>query len=141
MVVQVQIVDGGGRGSIAQVSPAGLILLSAPDDESAFKELAVDDTVYNFFAPKFQNAFIITSFLAFADKSVSDTSDTVIVIYEASSETGATVDKTLFQFGMGKLTVLPIGPLRLKVSEGKFLNAKTGDNSIHLTIVGHYEAA
>ncbi|KKM94626.1 hypothetical protein LCGC14_1196400 [marine sediment metagenome] len=47
-----------------------------------------------------------------------------------STTNSASVDKVLLQFGMGKLTGLPILPLNLKVNEGKFATARTGHADI-----------
>lgn len=107
-------------------------------DETVFNVLDVAGTASNFYSPKSQKQFVITGVLAFADKDVSDASDTVIVVYEASDTTTATVDKVLLQFGMGKLTSLAILPLHLLVNAGKFVNAKTGDDDIHMTIMGYF---
>ena len=93
---------------------------------------------YNFYPPKAGHQFVIKGAIAFADKDVSDASDTVIIIYEAGDAATTTVDKTLLQFGMGKLTTLPMLPLDILVNEGKFVNAKTGDDDIHLNILGYY---
>ena len=107
-------------------------------DETKFNTLDVAGTAYNFYKPKVGFRFVMTGFVAFADKDVADNSDTIIVIFEASTDESSTVDKVLFQFGMGKLTVLPVTGIRVLVSEGKFVNAKTGDDDIHMTIMGHY---
>lgn len=131
-------VDITFNGRTANVTLSGQLVVGAlAYDETSFNELAEVNTAYNFYKPKSQHAFIITRLLAFADKDINDASDTVVVVYEASAENTATVDKTLLQFGMGKLTVLPL-QLNLFVNEGKYLNAKTGDDDIHLTIMGYY---
>lgn len=107
-------------------------------DETVFNDMDVADQAYNFYSPRSRKQFVITGALVFADKDINDATDTIIVIYEAESTTSTTVDKVLLQFGMGKLTVLPILPLHLLVNAGKFINAKTGDDDIHMTIFGYY---
>ena len=42
------------------------------------------------------------------------------------------------QFGMGSLTSLAIVPLNILVNKGVWLNAKTGDDDVHMTIMGYY---
>lgn len=123
----------------AKITKAGQVTVSTFDyDETEFKTLDVVDAAYNFYAPKVKHNFIITGILAFADKDISDANDTVITIYEGASAETTTVKKTLLQFGMGKLTTLPFVPLNIKVNPGVWVNAKTGDDDIHMTIMGYY---
>lgn len=138
MAVDVRI-RGGDCFSFANVSDQGaLIVAPVSFDETAFNSLDATGTAFNFYSPTVGRQFIITGLLAFANKDVSDASDTIIEIYEASSTTATAVDKTLFKFGMGKLTVLPLVPLNLLVAEGKFINAKTDDDVIFMTIMGYF---
>lgn len=137
MSVEVELI--GGTNSRAYVSKSGVVATGPRDFSTAsFNTLDVAGTAYNFWKPLTKQVFIITAIIAFADKDVLDSSDTVIEIYEADSADSTTVVKTLLQFGMGKLTVLPILPLNLKVTAGKWVNAKTGDDDIHMTIMGYY---
>lgn len=107
-------------------------------DLQKFVSLAVNDMAYNFYTPVPGRQFIITGLICFATKDVSDASDTNIIIYEATTPSTITVGRTILQFGMGKLTVLPPTGLRLIVSEGVFINAKTDDAVVNLNILGHF---
>lgn len=123
----------------AKVSAAGQLAVGPLFyDETEFNTLDVAGTAYNFYSPKAGQQFVITGILAFGDKDLSDADDTVIVVYEAGTAETATVDKILLQFGMPKLSLLPALPLNILVNEGKFVNAKTGDDDIHMTIMGYY---
>lgn len=140
MSTAIKIVDGRNNTSVtAGVTSIGqLVVAPFAYDETVFNTLDVAGTAYKFYDPKPGQQFVITGVLAFADKDVADNSDTEIVVYEATSDSTATVDKTLLQFGMGKLTSIPILPLNILVNEGLFVNAKTGDDDIHMTIMGYY---
>lgn len=116
----------------------GLVVGPGTFDDTVFNKMAVADQAYHFFPPKVGKQFCITGFFVFATKDVSDASDTNIIIYEADSTTSTTVDKTTYQFGMPKLSTASKGPVLLTIGEGKFLNAKTDDNTVDLTIEGHY---
>lgn len=107
-------------------------------DLQKFVSLAVDDTAYNFYTPVPGRQFIITGLICFAARDVSDASDTNIIIYEATTPSTITVGREILQFGMGRLTVLPLLGLRLLVSEGVFVNAKTDDNTVNINILGHF---
>jgi len=50
----------------------------------------------------------------------------------------ATVTKTLFSVSVLQYDQITIVPMNLLVSEGKFVNAKTTDDDVHLTLFGYY---
>ena len=129
----------GSDGKQVTVNASGELQVVFGDyDLTKFNELDLVDTAYNYYGPRVGKQFVMTGMLCFADKEVSDTSDTVIIIYEASEPDTLTVDRVLLQFGMGKLTTMPFPNVRILVNEGAYVNAKTSDDDIHLNIVGHY---
>jgi hypothetical protein len=138
-VIQVTIIDGSGNGRAARVTSIGQ-LVTAPFayDETVFKELALADTAYNFWPPKPGEQFVITGVLFRADKQVSSTVDATVVIYEATTDTSTTVSKILIQFAVVEGDIINATALNLLVNEGRYVNAKTDDDDIHMTIMGYY---
>ncbi len=137
MAFPVQII--GRDNEVAIVDKSGHLAIGpAQFDEAVFQTLDSLSTSYNFFPPLPHSRFVMTSLIVFADKDVLDSSDTTVTIYEGTTADTTTVSKTLLQFGMGRLTSLPIVPLRLAVTEGFYVNAKTTDDDIHITMMGHY---
>ena len=61
-----------------------------------------------------------------------------MIVYEASSEGTTTVDKVLFEEAMVRGEKATLIPLNILVNEGKFVNAKTTDDDIHMTITGYF---
>ncbi len=140
MSTPVEIIDGrGGTGDHAKVSSIGQ-LITAPFaySLSQFNELAEDNTAYNFYPPIAGKQFVITGIRARADRDVSTTVDAIVIVYEASSLTSTTVDKTLHQEALVRGEAVPLLPLNSLVNPGKFINAKTTDDDIHMTIWGYY---
>jgi len=138
-MLNVKLHDGTGKGNRAKILSTGALVVSPPDyDDAIFNTLDVAGTGYTYFKPLSGKQFVMTGAVAFADKDVSDNTDTVIVIYESDGASSTTEDKVLLQFGMGKLTSLHIAPLNILLNKGKWLNAKTGDDDIHMTITGYY---
>ena len=132
-------IENSETGDTAKVTEFGQLVVGALSyDLTEFKSLSVINTAYNFYTPKANKQFVITGLLAFATKGVADTTDTIITIYESDEDNSITETKTLLSFGMGKLTVLPLTPLNILTSEAKFINAKTDDATINLTIMGYY---
>lgn len=107
-------------------------------DDVVFKELAADNTAYNFFAPRVGRQFVMTGLVAKADKQVSTSVDAEVVVYEASAGDSTTADKVLFQVAMVEGDFMSLLPLNILVREGVFVNAKTSDDDIHMTIMGYY---
>lgn len=139
MSINANITDGKGTNSRACVTKAGqLVTSSISYDDTKFIELATDATAYNFYPPKVGSKFVVTGIIAKADKQVSTSVDAEVVIYEASSATTTTADKVLFQTAMVSGDQLVVVPTNILVSEGVFLNAKTSDDDIHMTIMGYY---
>jgi hypothetical protein len=138
-MIKTQIEDGSGKGRVAKVTPIGqLVTAPVAYDDTVFKELAVDDTAYNFWPPKPGEQFVITGVLFRADKQVSSTVDATVVIYEATTNSTLTVSKVLIQFAVVQGDIINATALNLLVNEGRYVNAKTDDDDIHMTIMGYY---
>ncbi len=137
MSVPVRIV--GLNGKTASFSEGGeLLVAQGPYDLTEFRELGVDDTAYNFYKPDSSNRFIVTGFMAYGDKQVSSTQNATVVIYEAETEDTTTVKKAIFQFEIGQNQSVPFPNIRIITGVGSYINAKTDDDDVHMTILGHY---
>lgn len=135
----VSIVDGCGSMRRATVSSTGALSVAPANyDETASQTMSSTATAFNFFEPNPSQQFVITGLLAFATKDVSDASDTIITVYEADQSTEITSTKDLMVFGMGKLTNLQLVPLNLLVNAGVYVNGKTDDATINMTLMGYF---
>ena len=139
MVTPTHIIDGTGTGARACVTTNGQVV-TAPYayDDVSFMELAEANTAYNFFEPKDGKQFVITGMYAKADKQVSSTTEATVVLYEGDSSSTTTVDKTLFSAAVLQYDQISITPMNLLVTAGKFVNGKTTDDDVHVTLFGYY---
>ncbi len=129
----------GSTGTEAKVTPLGQLVVAAlAYDDTAFKELAEPDTAYNFYKSRSGRQFVITGIRAKADRQVSTTVDADVVIYEATSESTTVVDKVLHQEALVRGESITLLPMNVLVTAGKYVNAKTTDDDIHMTIMGYY---
>ena len=129
----------GSNGQRVAVNDTGELLIAPGDyDLAVFKELAEPDTAYNFFKPDNNKKFVLTGFLAYADKQVSTVNNATVIIYEADAPDSTTVDKALVQFELGQNQSVPFPSLRILGNIGVYVNAKTDDDDIHMTIFGHF---
>ncbi len=129
----------GPNGKTARVDDLGALVVGPGYfDETTFIELATANQAYNFYEPKVRQKFIVTGMILKADKQVSATVDAEVVIYEASAPDTLTADKVVIQVAMVEGDLLPLFPLNVEIAQGKYLNAKTSDDDIYMTIIGHY---
>ena len=129
----------GRNGQQVSVNDAGELLISeGPFDLTVFNELDIANQAYNFYGPKGQKQFVMTGFLIYGDKQVSPTTNATVVIYEASAPDSATVDRVLIQVEVGQNQAVPFPSIRVLANRGVYINAKTDDDDIHMTILGHY---
>lgn len=135
MSIEVQIV--GKTGRLAEVSPLGQ-LVTAPlaYATGTFQDMGTVDTAFNFVTPTPGKRFVITGLLISTNRNVG-VNGAIIIIYEAASATSTTVDKTLAQVEMTKNQLLPIPGLNSIVTEGKFVNGKTDDDDVSVTLSGY----
>ena len=129
-----------GNGSQqVQVNNAGeLIVSDGPYDLAVFNELAVINTAYNFFGPYGRKQFVITGFLIYGDKQVNASTNATVTIYESDQSDSTTEDRVLVQVEVGQNQSIPFPNIRILCDVGVYLNAKTDDDDIHMTIFGHY---
>jgi hypothetical protein len=128
--------DGTQR---VRVNEAGeLIVSDGPYDLAKFNELATINTAYNFYGPKGEEQFVITGFLIYGDKQVLGSSNATVIIYESDQSDSTTEDRVLVQVEVGQNQSIPFPNIRILCNKGIYLNAKTDDDDIHMTIFGHY---
>lgn len=129
----------GVNGQLVGVNDSGeLSVTPGPYDLAVFNELDQPNTAYNFYIPNGQLQFILTGFLAYGDKQVSSSTNATVVIYETSEVDSTTEDRVLIQFELGQNQSVPFPNVRILANRGVYINAKTDDDDIHMTIFGHY---
>jgi len=135
--IPVRIAGQGGRQ--ATVSSVGALVTSPwAYDETVFNELAESDTAYSFYKPRVEEQLVLTGIYAVADKQVSGSVSASVVIYETTSIDSTTVSKVLLQTAMVQDQIQLFAPLNILVKEGAFVNAKTTDDDVHMTITGYF---
>lgn len=135
----VNIEDGSGTSSKVKVTKQGqLVVGELFFNDVSSQTLDVINTAYNFAVGKSGQNFIVTGVLIYANKNVG-VGDATLDIYEAADATSTTIDKTILTLEVPQKVYVPfLDNLNLKITEGKFLNAKTDDDDIFLTIFGYY---
>ncbi len=142
MSTAIRIEGSNGRTASAlevQVSPQGA-LVTAPFDYDLVSSVsaAVVATAYNLFKPRVGKQFVITAIKMRGSKDVSTTVDATVEIYEASAIDSTTVDRALYTDIVVRFESTTLGSVNILVNEGKFINAKTDDNSVQVTMTGYF---
>lgn len=135
MSLKVHLVDSA-TGARAKILQAGEQVV-APRHFSTPVSIKLDviNTASNFASAVAGQKYIITDIVMTADKNV--TTDALVEIYEGATATTTTADKTIFKIEILKNTSLALTGLNWEVSSGKYLNAKTDDDDIFMTIAYH----
>jgi len=93
------------------------------------------NTAFNFITPEQEKSVVITDIIVSADKNVSNVDPANIEIFQASAADTTTVDTAIVSPQLSRASNLALNGLNLLVPEGKWVNAKTNDNNILVTIM------
>ena len=136
-MINASIVDGSGSKVRTKVTSIGQVVTAPYSyDEVSAGTLDVDNTAVNFFGPKVGQQFVLTTILLTANKNV--TTDCTVDIYEATTATATVVTKSIVNIEMLKNTGRDITGLNLLISEGSYINGKTDDDDVFVTLMGYY---
>jgi hypothetical protein len=98
--------------------------------------LTVINTAYNFVEPEAGHQIVITDVILTADKTVG-VNGAAVEIYTADSPTSTVVTKSVLDIEMLKNTSRDLIGLNFLVGKGRWVNAKSDDVNIQVTI-GYY---
>ena len=122
-------------GVKARVSEFGqLAVAPLAYSKPSFKKLTVVNTAYSFIAPEEGHQIVITDIILTANKAVG-TNDATIDIYEAESPTTTVITTAIIELEMIKQSNLVLTGLNLLIPQGLWVNAKTDDNDVFLTLM------
>jgi hypothetical protein len=130
---------GGVFNAKAKVSEYGEVVVAPYDySTSYFQNMGTANTAYNFVEPVQGKFFVIRTIILQANKNVNATTGQVVDIYEAESATATTIDKRLIEVEMIKNDRFFLTGLNIRITEGKFINGKTEDDDVLVTVAGFY---
>ena len=120
----------------ARVTKYGQLVV-APIQYSTPVTVDIDtiNTAFNFVAPKDGLSIVITDIFVSANNSVSNTTPAEIEIYTANAPDSTTVIDSILQPRLTRSSNVPMTGLNLLIDEGVWINGKTNDNDILLTIM------
>lgn len=129
------VIQDSASGNRATVTKFGQLVVSPIDYSTPVAQtLDIINTAYNFIEPAQDQNIVITDIILTANKNVGAT-DATVTLYEASSIDTIISDKDILNLEMIKQSNIVMTGLNMIVSEGKFVNAKTDDDDIFVTIM------
>lgn len=129
------VIQDASSGNRATVTKFGQLVVSPVDySVPVARTLDAINTAYNFVEPKDGKNIVITDIILTANKDVG-AADALVTIYEAESDITTVSFKDIINLEMIKQTTLALNGLNMIVSAGKFVNAKTNDNDVFVTIM------
>ena len=135
MAAPCNIIDSNS-GHKAKVTKWGqLIVAPLQYSEPETVEMDVVDTAFNFIIPASNQSIVITDIIVSADKNVSATTPAEVEVYTAGAPDSIDVIKSILQPRLTRSTNLPVTGLNLLIGEGVWVNGKTNDIGVLLTIM------
>ena len=129
----------GGANPINSSKIGQLIVAPFAYDDVVAKTLETDNTAVNFYRPQVNMRFVITGILLTADSNV--TGSALIDVYEATTASETTIAKAILHVEILKNGSRDITSLNILATEGTWINAKTDDDDVFVTIMGYYVPA
>lgn len=126
-------------GKKARITDYGELVVGRYDySVLKFNAMSGTATAYNFFAPKMNARFVITDILIDADRNVSNTVPATIDVYEASGAASTTIEAQILKVELLRNTNRDLTGLNIITSGGVWINAKTDDATVNVTLAGYY---
>lgn len=135
MATPINIKDSNS-GVKAKVTKYGQLVVAPLQYSNPVSDsLDVINTAFNFIQPQQGQSIVITDIIVSADNNVSNTAPAEIEIYGASEPDTTTIDTGIISPRLTRADNLALTGLNLIVPKGQFVNAKTNDNNVLVTIM------
>lgn len=138
MTIKFILADGKGTANVAKITPQGEILVrQLKFGEVQFQAMDAINTAFNFFLARAGERFVITGVLVNTNKDIG-VNGAIVDIYEASSTSSTTIDAQILRLNILKNDTVIFPGVFFAVTEGKFLNGKTDDATVNVSIGGYF---
>ena len=126
-------------GFTARIDKSGYLAVGPAMPSMAFNAtLGVDDTPVQIVPAKGSKSFYVTSIILTGNKNISTTVDAVVDIYTSQTTASATIATSLLSIPIGRSAQTVITGILIETEAGYFINGKTSDDDVLVTILGYY---
>lgn len=130
------IIKDPKTGVSARVTKYGQLVISPISYSTPVTvDLGTINTAFNFIGPDARHSIVITDIFVSADNGVSNTTPAEIEIYTSAGPGSLVVVDSILQPRLTRSQNVSMTGLNLLIDEGVWVNAKTNDNDILLTIM------
>lgn len=138
-MIKTSLADGQGKPYAAHVTPAGaLAVTQVLPSEPVTITLNSAANPKNFFSPVAGSQYIITDIILATNKDIG-ANGALVEIYEGTTEDTTTVSRAILTTQLLKNDSLALTGLHWKVNDAMYINAKTDDDTVYLTIAAYRE--
>lgn len=129
-------IQDGDTGVVARVTKFGQLVVAPIQYSTPIAvDLDVTGVAFNFIGPAQGQQIVITDIIASANKDVSNVDPADVTIYAADTVDSLVESPVIVAPQLTRANNLALTGLNLIVDEGKFVNAKTTDTIITVTIM------
>ncbi len=138
MSTPTRIIDPtSGREALVGIGNA--LAVGPPQPSVAYNAtLGVDDVVVNIVSARGGKSFCMTGIILTGNKSIDPNTDAIVDIYTATLPTSATAVATLLSIPVARSAQAIVTGILLEAGDGLFINGKTSDDDVLVTILGFY---
>lgn len=125
-------------GYSARITNHGeLIVAPASPNTVQHHSMTSINTAYSFAPPIAGSKMLLQNILMYGNKGIG-TNDATVIIYTANSETSTAPIDVVLELELPKYANRDLIGLNLELPVGVYLNAKTNDATVFLTMLGYY---
>lgn len=135
MTIDIKIV--GTDGNTAQVTAQGALKIIPNEFSKPSKQSIIDANAVSFWPPKAGEKFIVTGVIVNTDRNIG-VNGALIDIYEATSASSTDIEESIISIDQAKSVTSALLPLFTEVTEGRWVNGKSDDANVHVTVFGYY---
>ena len=135
MTLDVHII--GPDGDTAKVTRQGAVKIIPNEFSKPNKQSMTDANAVSFWPPRAGEKFIVTGVIVNTDRNIG-VNGALIDIYEAVSASTTDIAESIISIDQAKSVTSALLPLFSEVTEGRWVNGKTDDNNVHVTVFGYY---
>ena len=129
------VIKDSFSGNAARVTKFGQLVVAPLQYSTPISDtLDVIDTAFNFVSPAQDQSIIITDIIISASRTVG-VNGADVVVYQSDAPDSIIVDKEIVELDMVKQSSISLIGLNLIVPEGKYVNAKTDDADVLVTLM------
>ncbi|MCK5643049.1 MAG: hypothetical protein KAJ19_19735 [Gammaproteobacteria bacterium] len=122
-------------GQTAKVSRFGQLIVAPIDYSTPIeRDLDVIDTAFNFVEPLEGHSIVVTDIIVTGGADVNPITAADVNIYQADAVDSIAPNPTIIRPQVVKSSNFPLTGLNILIPEGKWINAKTSDVTVLLTI-------